>query len=98
MGEAHGLLDASIIPQSRRRWISLSTSSRFVKGKRLCEKIDELPVYLKELKDKSGALLNDDQKCLLDSLLKRHINTFSKTKDDLGRANGFGWNRNFLCK
>jgi hypothetical protein len=36
-----------------------------------CEKIDELPVYLKELKDKSGALLNDDQKCLLDSLLKR---------------------------
>lgn len=52
-----------------------------------CEKIDELPVYLKELKDKSGALLNDDQKCLLDSLLKRHINTFSKTKDDLGRAN-----------
>jgi hypothetical protein len=50
-------------------------------------KIDELPVYLKELKDKSGALLNDDQKCLLDSLLKRHINTFSKTKDDLGRAN-----------
>ena len=52
-----------------------------------CEKIDKLPVYLKELKDKSGALLNDDQKCLLDSLLKRHINTFSKTKDDLGRAN-----------
>ena len=52
-----------------------------------CEKIDELPVYLKELKDKSGVLLNDDQKCLLDSLLKRHINTFSKTKDDLGRAN-----------
>jgi hypothetical protein len=52
-----------------------------------CENIDELPVYLKELKDKSGVLLNDDQKCLLDSLLKRHINTFSKTKDDLGRAN-----------
>jgi hypothetical protein len=47
-----------------------------------CEKIDELPVCLKELKDKSGVLLNDDQKCLLDSLLKRHINTFSKTKDD----------------
>jgi hypothetical protein len=52
-----------------------------------CENIDELPVYLKELKDKSGVLLNDDQKCLLDSLLKRHINTFSKTKDDLGRTN-----------
>ena len=52
-----------------------------------CENIDELPVYLKELKDKSGVLLNDDQKCLLDSLLKTHINTFSKTKDDLGRTN-----------
>jgi hypothetical protein len=39
------------------------------------------------LKDKSGVLLNDDQKCILDSLLKRHINTFSKKKDDLGRAN-----------
>lgn len=52
-----------------------------------CENNDELPVYLTELKDKSGVLLNDDQTCLLDSLLQRHINTFSKTKDDLGRDN-----------
>ena len=52
-----------------------------------CERIDELPVYLAKLKDTSGVLLNDDQKCQLDSLLKSHINTFSKTKNDLRRAN-----------
>ena len=49
-----------------------------------CESIEELPAYLAKLKDKSGVLLNGDYKCLLDSLLKRHINTFSKKKDYLG--------------
>jgi hypothetical protein len=77
---------------SSRESVELSQDKSVNRGDRVmkvnsCENIDELPVYLKELKDKSGVLLNDDQKCLLDSLLKRHINTFSKTKDDLGRAN-----------
>ncbi|CAG2219653.1 unnamed protein product [Mytilus edulis] len=51
-----------------------------------CDEVNELPSLLQDLKLRSSELLNEGQIDQLESLLKRHIQTFSKNKDDLGRA------------
>ncbi|VDI61375.1 Hypothetical predicted protein [Mytilus galloprovincialis] len=69
---------------------SVSNEPRSEKLRRLssssCDEVNELPSLLQDLKLRSSELLNEGQIDQLESLLKRHIQTFSKNKDDLGRA------------
>ncbi|VDI07123.1 Hypothetical predicted protein [Mytilus galloprovincialis] len=51
-----------------------------------CDEVNELPSLLQDLKLRSSELLSEGQIDQLESLLKRHNQTFSKNKDDLGRA------------
>ncbi|VDI38260.1 Hypothetical predicted protein, partial [Mytilus galloprovincialis] len=69
---------------------SVSNEPRSEKLRRLssssCDEVNELPSLLQDLKLRSSELLNEGQIDQLESLLKRHNQTFSKNKDDLGRA------------
>ncbi|CAC5397452.1 unnamed protein product [Mytilus coruscus] len=50
------------------------------------EESKETPSHLKDLKMRSSELLNEDQIKLLNNLLIKYDQTFSKNKSDLGRA------------
>ncbi|CAG2249075.1 unnamed protein product [Mytilus edulis] len=69
---------------------SVSNEPRSEKLRRLssssCDEVNELPSLLQDLKLRSSELLSEGQIDQLESLLKRHNQTFSKNKDDLGRA------------